>query len=77
MRLSLDGLPKLIGRHFDGNLLGRSASVRSKTDVATVSETLCNVLRYNLVVLIHEMHELGIDPIFPSSLRQDDPNPVQ
>jgi hypothetical protein len=25
---------------------------------------LCKVLCHNLVVLIHEMYELGIDPVF-------------
>jgi transposase len=39
-------------------------SLRSKTDVAMVNETLCKVLCHNLVVLIHEMHELGINPMF-------------
>ena len=39
-------------------------SLRSKTDVAMVNETLCKVLSHNLVVLIHEMYELGIDPVF-------------
>ena len=37
---------------------------RNKTDVAMVNETLCNVLCHNIVVLIHEMYELGIDPTF-------------
>ncbi len=31
-------------------------SLRSKTDVAMVNETLCKVLCHNLVVLIHEMY---------------------
>ena len=39
-------------------------SVRSKTDVAMANEVLCKILCHNLVVLIHEMHELGIDPVF-------------
>jgi transposase len=39
-------------------------SVRSKTDTAMVNEVLCKVLCHNLVVLIHEMYELGIDPVF-------------
>jgi len=39
-------------------------SLRSKTDVAMVNETLCKSLCHNLVVLIHEMCELGIDPVF-------------
>jgi transposase len=38
--------------------------LRSKTDVAMVNETLCKILCHNLVVLIHEMCELGIDPTF-------------
>ena len=38
--------------------------LRSKTDVAMVNEVLCKILCHNLVVLIHETHELGIDPIF-------------
>ena len=41
--------------------------LRSKTDVAMVNETLCKVLCHNLVVLIHEMYELGIDPVFWAS----------
>jgi transposase len=39
-------------------------SLRSKTDAAMVNETLCKVLCHNLVVLIHEIYELGIDPVF-------------
>lgn len=39
-------------------------SLRSKTDTAQVNETLAKVLCHNLVVLIHEMYELGIDPVF-------------
>jgi len=41
--------------------------LRSKTDVAMVNETLCKVLCHNLVVLIHEMYELGIEPVFWSA----------
>ncbi len=39
-------------------------SLRSKTDVAMVNEALCKILCHNLVVLIHEIHELGIEPEF-------------
>jgi hypothetical protein len=44
----------------------RKVSVRHppKTDVAMVNEVLCKVLCHNLVVLIHETQELGIDPMF-------------
>ncbi|MGA9473635.1 MAG: transposase [Terriglobales bacterium] len=38
--------------------------LRSKTDVAMANEALCKILCHNLVVLIHEMCELGIDPVF-------------
>lgn len=36
-------------------------AVRSKTDVAMANEALCKVLCHNLVVLIHEVHELGFE----------------
>ena len=39
-------------------------SIRSKTDTAMINEVLCKVLCHNLVVLIHEMYELGIEPVF-------------
>ena len=39
-------------------------SVRSKTDVAMKNEVLAKVLCHNLVCLIHEMYELGINPVF-------------
>lgn len=39
-------------------------SILSKTDTAMTNETLCKVLCHNLVVLIHEMHELGIEATF-------------
>src|ERR1700676_2349715 len=40
--------------------------LRSKTDTAMINETLCKVLCHNLVVLIHETRELGIDTVFLS-----------
>jgi len=39
-------------------------SVRSKTDVAMVNEVLCKFLCHNIVTVIHEQCELGIEPIF-------------
>jgi transposase len=39
-------------------------ALRSKSDTAMVNETLCKLLCHNLVVLIHEIHELGIAPVF-------------
>jgi hypothetical protein len=32
--------------------------------VAQTNEVLAKVLAFNLTVVIHEMHELGIDPDF-------------
>lgn len=42
-------------------------SLRSRTDRAMMNEALCKLLCHNLVVLIHEMHELGIDPTFSTT----------
>jgi transposase len=39
-------------------------SLRSKADTAMVNESLAKVVCHNIVVLIHEMYELGIEPIF-------------
>lgn len=49
-------------------------SVFSKTDVALVNEALCKILCHNIVVLIHEMFELGINPIFIN--RSEGPNAI-
>ena len=38
----------------------------SKTQEAQFNEVLCKVLCHNIVVLIHEMFELGIDINFVS-----------
>lgn len=35
-----------------------------KADVAMVNEALAKVLCHNLVVLIHEMYEIGVEPSF-------------
>ena len=39
-------------------------SVRSKSDTGQINEALCKVLCHNICVLIHAIHELGIEPIF-------------
>ena len=39
-------------------------SLRNKTDIVCKYEVLAKVLAYNIVVVIHEMHELGIEPTF-------------
>lgn len=45
-------------------------SLRSKGDIAMVNETLCKLLCHNLVVLIHEIYELGIDIAFGHCVAQ-------
>jgi transposase len=44
-------------------------SIRSKTDVAMTNEVLCKILCHNLVVLIHEMYELGMIRCFGIGLQ--------
>ena len=44
----------MIKRKFDNHL-------RSKTETAQDNEILCKALCHNIVVLIHEIFELGID----------------
>jgi hypothetical protein len=39
-------------------------SLRNKTDIAMKNEVLAKVLCHNIVVVMHEMHELGIEPMF-------------
>jgi len=56
-RSNVESTFSMIKRKFGDGL-------RSRTDTAMRNETLCKVLAHNLVVLIHEMHELGIDPMF-------------
>jgi hypothetical protein len=38
--------------------------VRAKGDVSQKNEVLLKILAHNLVVLIHEIHELGVTPTF-------------
>jgi transposase len=41
--------------------------LKSKNWTAQVNELLCKFIAHNIVVLIHEMHELGMDPNFSAS----------
>ena len=43
-------------------------AVQSKADVACKNEVLANILAHNVVVCIHEMHELGMDLWKPHNL---------
>ncbi len=38
--------------------------LKSKTFTSQKNELLCKVIAHNIVVLIHEMFELGIEPNF-------------
>jgi len=41
-----------------------------------VNEALAKLLAHNLVVVIHEMYELGIDPTFSATPPADEPRNV-
>ena len=43
-------------------------SVRSKNPTAQVNEVLCKALCFNLSMLVHAMHELGVAPTFPAQV---------
>jgi transposase len=45
-------------------------TVRSKTEVSQTNEVLLKVLCYNLVVLIHKMHETGAPISFSPEVAQ-------
>jgi len=38
--------------------------LKSKNFIAQKNELLCKLIAHNIIVLIHEMHELGIEPNF-------------
>jgi transposase len=44
------------------------SSLRSKSDAGQINEVLCKVLCHNVCVIVHAMHELGIEPNFGSEL---------
>ncbi len=39
-------------------------SLRSKSDTGQINEALCKVLCHNICVLVHAIHELGVEPTF-------------
>jgi transposase len=60
-RSNVESTFSAIKRKFGG-------AVRSKRFTAQVNEILCKVLCHNLTVLVHAMHELGIEPTFAAAL---------
>lgn len=56
----LPGRPSAVKRFFGG-------SVRSKLLTAQLNEVLAKCLCYNLTVLVHSFHELGVEPGFGST----------
>lgn len=51
------------------------ASVRSKTEPAMGNEVLAKVVTHNVIVLIHEMFELGINPNFGATPQPEPDEP--
>lgn len=47
--------------------------LKSKKFLAQQNELLCKLIAHNIVVLIHEMYELGIEPLFCSQSPQSAP----
>lgn len=45
--------------------------LKSKTPTAQRNELLCKIIAHNIVVLIHEMRELGIEPDFCSRITKN------
>ena len=39
-------------------------TLKSKNSIAQINELLAKIVAYNLTVVIHEMHENGIEPEF-------------
>jgi transposase len=53
-------------------------ALRSRTEVAMRNEVLCKVLCHNICVLVQEMYELGIDPVFwPEPACPENEGPAQ
>jgi transposase len=59
-RSNVESTFSAIKRKFGG-------AVRSKRFTAQVNEILCKILCHNLSVLVHAMHELGIEPTFAAA----------
>ncbi|MBX3226356.1 MAG: hypothetical protein KIT84_44605 [Labilithrix sp.] len=51
-----------LGKHFKIGKFG--GAVRAKNQTAQFNEVLAKMLCHNLSVLVHEIHELGIEPAF-------------
>lgn len=60
-RSNVESTFSAIKRKFGG-------AVRSKRFTAQVNEVLCKILCHNLSVLVHAMHELGIEPTFGAAV---------
>lgn len=60
-RSNVESTFSAIKRKFGG-------AVRSKRFTAQVNEVLCKVLCHNLTVLVHAMHEMGIEPSFGGAM---------
>lgn len=61
LRSNIESAFSMVKAKFD-------SAIRSKSDVGQVNEVLCKVLCHNICVLVQEIHELGINPTFTTSL---------
>jgi transposase len=63
MRSNIEATFSMIKRKFGDRL-------SSRTDTAMKNEVICKVICHNIVVVIHTMYELGIDPVsWPTVLK--------
>lgn len=56
-RSNIESVSSALKRKFGEN-------IRSRTPTAQVNEVLCKLIAYNLTVVVHEMFENGVAPIF-------------
>ncbi len=57
LRSNVESVFSALKRKFGEN-------IRSKSPVAQVNEVLCKLIAYNLTVIVHEMFESGVAPLF-------------
>ena len=59
-RSNVESTFSAVKRKFGGSL-------RSKNVTAQTNEVLCKALCFNLSMLVHAMHALGVEPTFPGA----------
>jgi transposase len=51
-------------------------TLKNKNYIAQVNELLCKIIAHNIVVVIHETRELGINPTFEKALKEENSKKV-